>query len=68
MDNFIQDISATLKEWGALVQSQRQIQLAVLAGYLLLWLFISGSLTTTIWVGVGVGLGWMLGRGSGQEL
>ena len=66
MDNFIQDISATLKEWGALFQSQRQIQLAVLAGYLLLWLFISGSLTTTIWVGVG--LGWMLGRGSGQEL
>ena len=68
MDNFIQDTSARLKEWGTLFQSQRQIQLAVLAAYLLLWLFTSGSLSTTIWVGVGVGLGWMIGRGGGQEL
>ena len=66
MDNFIQDTSAKLKEWVALFQSNRQIQLAVLAAYLLLWLFSSGSLSTTIWIGVGVGLGWMLGRGSGQ--
>ncbi|HBR60228.1 MAG TPA: hypothetical protein DEA86_07260 [Deltaproteobacteria bacterium] len=68
MDNFIQDTSAKLKEWGALFQTQRQIQLAVLAAYLLLWLFYSGSLSTTIWVGVGVGLGWMIGRGSEQKL
>ena len=67
MDNFIQDTSAKLKEWVALFQSQRQIKLAVLAAYLLLWLFSSGSLSTTIWIGVGVGLGWMIGRGSGQE-
>ncbi|MDC0077794.1 hypothetical protein OAJ98_02295 [Deltaproteobacteria bacterium] len=68
MDNFIQDTSAKLKEWGALFQTKRQIQLAVLAVYLLLWLIYSGSLTTTIWVGVGVGLGWMIGRGSEQKL
>ena len=68
MDNFIQDTSAKLKEWGALFKTQRQIQLAVLAVYLLLWLIYSGSLTTTIWVGVGVGLGWMIGRGSEQKL
>ncbi len=68
MDNFIQDTSAKLKEWGALFQTKRQIQLSVLAAYLLLWLFYSGSLTTTIWVGVGVGLGWMIGRGSEQKL
>ena len=68
MDNFIQDTSAKLKEWGALFQTKRQIQLAVLVAYLLLWLFTSGSLSTTIWVGVGVGLGWMIGRGSEQKL
>ena len=67
MDKFIQDTSAKLKEWGTLFRSQRKIQLAVLAAYLILWLFISGRLSTTIWVGVGVGLGWMIGRDSGQE-
>ena len=67
MDNLIQDTFAKLKEWIALFQSNRQIQLAVLAAYLLLWLFSSGSLSTTIWIGVGVGLGWMLGRGSEKE-
>ena len=68
MDNLIQDASAKLKEWSALFQSQRKIQLGALAAYLLLWLFSTGNLSTTIWVGVGVGLGWMIGRGSGQEL
>ena len=68
MDNFIQDTTTKLKEWGALFQSQRKIQLAVLAAYLLLWLFFSGSLSTTIWVGVGVGLGWMIGRGIEHKL
>ena len=68
MDNFIQNTSAKIKEWGAIFQSQRQIQLGALVAYLLLWLFISGSLSTTIWVGIGVGLGWMIGRGSGQDL
>ncbi|HBL56927.1 MAG TPA: hypothetical protein DDZ36_14060, partial [Deltaproteobacteria bacterium] len=60
MDNFIQVTSTKLKEWGALFQSQRKIQLGALAVYLLFWLFSSGSLSTTIWVGIGVGLGWML--------
>jgi len=63
MENFFHDTSAKLKEWGTLFQSQRQIQLGALIAYLLLWLFSSGSLSTTIWVGVGVGLGWMIGRG-----
>ena len=64
MDNFIQDVMEKIKEWVTIFQSQRQIQLAVLAAYVLLWLFTSGSLSTTIWVGVGVGLGWMIGRQS----
>ncbi|MBC8257751.1 MAG: hypothetical protein H8E38_01940 [SAR324 cluster bacterium] len=68
MDNFLQETNTKLKEWLKLFQSQRQVQYAALVVYLLLWLFASGSLTTTIWVGIGVGLGWMLGRDSGQEL
>ncbi|MBS1256098.1 MAG: hypothetical protein MAG581_01911 [Deltaproteobacteria bacterium] len=67
MENLIQEISAKLKEWSALFQSQHQLQYGALAVYLLLWLLSSGSLTTTIWVAVGVGLGWMTGRGSRQE-
>ena len=63
MEKFFHDTNAKLKEWGTLFQSQRQIQLGALIAYLLLWLFSSGSLSTTIWVGVGVGLGWMIGRG-----
>ena len=63
MENFLLDTTAKLKEWGTLFQSQRQIQLGALIAYLLLWLFSSGSLSTTIWVGIGVGLGWMIGRG-----
>ena len=67
MDNIIQETFTKLKELGNLFQSQRQIQLLVLAAYLMLWLFTSGRLSTTIWVGVGVGVGWMIGRGSGSE-
>ena len=68
MENLIQDTSTKLKEWLAIFQSQRQVQYGVLVVYLLLWLFTSGSFSTTIWVGVGVALGWMIGRGSEQEL
>ena len=68
MKNFIQDTSTKLKKWLALFQSQRQVQYGVLVVYLLLWLFSSGSLSTTIWVGVGVALGWIIGRDSEQEL
>ena len=66
MENLIQEVSAKLKELGVLYQGKRQLQYGVLAGYLLLWLLSSGSLTTTIWVAVGAGLGWMIGRGSQQ--
>ena len=66
MENLIQEVSAKLKELVILYQSKRQLQYAVLAVYLLLWLLSSGSLTTTIWVAVGAGLGWMIGRGSKQ--
>ncbi len=67
MENLIQDTSTKLKKWLALFQSQRQVQYGVLVIYLLLWLFSSGSLSTTIWVGVGVALGWVIGRDSKQE-
>lgn len=68
MENLIQDTSAKLKKWLAVFQSKRQVQYGVLVIYLLLWLFSSGSLSTTIWVGVGVALGWVIGRDSKQEL
>tara|TARA_B100001123_G_scaffold280944_1_gene312904 strand:+ start:192 stop:398 length:207 start_codon:yes stop_codon:yes gene_type:complete len=67
MENLIQDVSAKLKELGLLYQSKPQLQYGVLAMYLFLWLLVSGSLTTTIWVAVGTGLGWMIGRGSKQN-
>jgi len=62
MGNIIQATTTKLKESLSLFQSQRQIQYGVLGVYLILWLFSSGSLSTTIWVGVGVGLGWIIGR------
>ena len=68
MVNLIQDTSTKFKKWFALFQSKRQVQYGVLVIYLLLWLFSSGSLSTTIWVGVGVALGWVIGRDSKQEL
>ena len=68
MNSFINEIPAKLKEWSSIFQSQRQIQLAVLSAYLLLWLFSSGSLSTTIWVCVGVSLGWLLVRSGRQDL
>ena len=67
MENLIQNTSTKLKKWFALFKSQRQVQYGVLVIYLLLWLFSSGSLSTTIWVGVGVALGWVIGRDSKQE-
>ena len=66
MENLIQEMFAKLKEFGLLFQSKRKLQYGVLAFYLLLWLLVSGSLTTTIWVAVGSGIGWMIGRGSQQ--
>jgi len=68
LENLIQETSTKLKKWLALIQSQRQVQYGVLVIYLLLWLFSSGSLSTTIWVGVGVALGWVIGRDSKQKL
>jgi len=68
VENFVQDTSTKLKKWLAIFLSQRQVQYGVLVIYLLLWLFSSGSLSTTIWVGVGVALGWLIGRVSKQEL
>lgn len=67
MENLIQGTSTKLKEWLALFQRQRHVRYAVLVIYLLIWLFSSGSLSTTIWVGVGVGLGWISGRDNEQE-
>jgi len=67
MENLIQGASTKLKEWLVLFQRQRQVQYGVLVVYLLIWLFSSGSLSTTIWVGVGVSLGWIIGRDNEQE-
>ena len=67
MENLIQGTSTKLKEWLALFRRQRQVRYGVLVVYLLIWLFSSGSLSTTIWVGVGVGLGWLIGRDNEQE-
>ena len=66
MENLIQEMFAKLKEFSLLFQRKSKLQYGVLAFYLLLWLLVSGSLTTTIWVAVGSGLGWMIGRGSQQ--
>ena len=68
VENLIQNTSTKLKKLLALFQSQRQVKYGVLVIYLLLWLFSSGSLSTTIWVGVGVALGWIIGRDSEKEL
>ena len=68
MENYIQNVILKLKDFGELFKSKRKIQLLVLACYLLLWLFSSGSLSTTIWVGVGIGLGWFIGRGDSKDL
>ena len=67
MENLIQGTYTKLKEWLSLFQRQRQVRYGVLVVYLLIWLFSSGSLSTTIWVGVGVGLGWLIGRDNEQE-
>ena len=67
MENLIQGTSTKLKEWLALFQRQRQVRYGGLVVYLLIWLFSSGSLSTTILVGVGVGLGWISGRDNEQE-
>ena len=67
MENLIQGTSTKLKEWLALFQRHRQVRYGALVVYLLIWLFSSGSLSTTIWVGVGVGLGWIIGRDNKQE-
>ena len=67
MENHIHWTSTKLKEWFALFQRQRQVRYGVLVVYLLIWLFSSGSLSTTIWVGVGVGLGWISGKDNEQK-
>jgi len=67
MENLIQGTSTKLKEWLALFQRQRQVRYGVLGVYLLIWLFSSGSLSTTIRVGVGVGPGWISGRDNEKE-
>ena len=67
MEKLIQGTSTKLKERLALFQRHRQVRYGALVAYLLIWLFSSGSLSTTIWVGVGVGLGWISGRDNEQE-
>lgn len=62
MEKFIQETTTKLKEFLNLFKNQRPIQYGVIIVYLILWLFSSGSISTTIWVGVGIGLGWMVGR------
>ena len=64
MEKLTQEMFTKLKEFTLLFQRKSKLQYGVLAFYLLLWLLVSGSLTTTIWVAVGSGLGWMIGRGS----
>jgi len=62
MEDLLQETSKKLKEWLILFKNQRPIQYGVICIYLLLWLFSSGSISTTIWVGIGIGLGWIIGR------
>ena len=66
MEKLTQEMFTKLKEFSLLFQRKSKLQYGVLAFYLLLWLLVSGSLTTTIWVAVGSGLGWMIGRSSQQ--
>ena len=56
-----------LKRLVALYKNQRSLQYGVIFIYTIMWLFSSGSLSTTIWVGLGIGLGWILGKSERQE-
>lgn len=47
----------------AIYKKNRTLQYGVILFYLIMWLFSSGSLSTTILVGVGIGLGWTVGKG-----
>mgnify|MGYP001174491089 CR=1 FL=1 len=51
-----------LKKLVNLFKSQRSLQYGAVFIYLIIWLFSSGSLTTTILVGFGIGLGWLIGQ------
>ena len=51
-----------LKELVTLFKSQKSLQYGAIFIYLIIWLFSSGSLTTTIWVGLGIGMGWLIGK------
>ena len=51
-----------LKELVTLFKSQKSLQYGAIFLYLIIWLFSSGSLTTTIFVGFGIGLGWLIGK------
>ena len=51
-----------LKKLVNLFKSQKSLQYGAVFIYLIIWLFSSGSLTTTIFVGFGIGLGWLIGK------
>jgi len=67
MENFLLVTIEKLKEWITLYKNHRPLQYGVIFIYLILWLFSSGNLSTTIWVGIGIGLGWMIGKSKKQE-
>jgi len=62
MDKLIQKGSDKLNEWIKNFKNKRSVQYGTIVIYLLLWLFTSGSLSTTIWVGIGILLGWIVGK------
>ncbi len=56
-----------LSELVNIFKKQRSLQYGAIFFYLIIWLFSSGSLTTTIWVGFGIGLGWFIGKNEEKE-
>ena len=66
MENFLIKTIEKFKEWLTLYKNHRPLQYAVIFIYLVLWLFSTGNLSTTIWVGFGISLGWMIGKNEDQ--
>ena len=56
-----------LKGFINVLKINRPLQYGFIFIYLIMWLFSSGSLSTTIWVAFGIGLGWFVGKSEVQE-
>tara|TARA_B100001250_G_C19669950_1_gene731026 strand:+ start:575 stop:778 length:204 start_codon:yes stop_codon:yes gene_type:complete len=67
MEKYISSTFEKFKELFTLYKSHRPMQYGVIIIYLILWLFSTGNLSTTIWVSFGIGLGWIIGKNEKKE-